>query len=118
MLRKILLAISLVVLAACATTMDDADDYSIAAYEYYQNGNYQKAIEAYTKALEIQENILGKDDIKNAVIYNNMGLAYAFMGEYEKALEFATKALAIQEKILGKENTEVATSYNNMGLIY
>ncbi|MBF0928947.1 MAG: tetratricopeptide repeat protein, partial [Campylobacter concisus] len=80
MLRKILFAISLVVLAACATTMDDADDYSIAAYEYYQNGNYSKAIEAYTKALEIQENILGRDDIKNAVIYNNMGLAYAFMG--------------------------------------
>ena len=81
-------------------------------------GNYPKALEFYTKALNINEKVLGKDHPDTAVSYNNIGSAYSNMGNYPKALEFHTKALNINEKFLGKDHPDTAVSYNNIGNDY
>ena len=118
MLRKILLALFLTVSVAFSATLDDAKSYDTAAFKCYQDGNYPKALEFYTKALNIQEKILGKDHPDTALSYNNIGSVYNRMGDYTKALEFYTKALNIREKVLGKDHPDTALSYNNIGYVY
>ena len=118
MLRKILLALFLTVSVAFSATLDDANSYGASASKYYQEGNYPKALEFYTKALSIREKVLGKDHPDTANSYNNIGLVYSNMGDYPKALEFYTKALNIREKVLGKDHPDTATSYNNIGYLY
>ena len=81
-------------------------------------GNYSKALEFYTKALNIYEKVLGKDHPYTATSYNHVGLVYSDMGDYPKALEFYTKALDIREKVLGKDHPDTASSYNGIGTVY
>ena len=81
-------------------------------------GDYPKALEFYTKALNIQEKVLGKDHPDVANSYNNIGSVYSDMGDYPKALDFYTKALNIREKVLGKDHPTTAISYNNIGSVY
>ena len=118
MFRKILLAIFLTVSVAFSATLDDAKSYSATASKYYQDGNYPKALEFHTKALNIREKVLGKDHPDTANSYNNIGLVYSNMGNYSKALEFYTKALNIYEKVLGKNHPSTAVGYNNIGYLY
>ena len=118
MFRKILLAIFLTVSVAFSATLDDAKSYSATASKYYQDGNYPKALEFHTKALNIREKVLGKDHPDTANSYNNIGLVYSDMGNYSKALEFYTKALNIYEKVLGKDHPSTAVGYNNIGYLY
>ena len=118
MFRKILLAVFLTVSVAFSATLDDAKSYDTTAFKCYQGGNYPKALDFYTKALNIREKVLGKDHPTTANSYNNIGFVYSDMGDYPKALEFYTKALNIQEKVLGKDHPDVANSYNNIGSVY
>ena len=118
MLRKILLAVFLTVSVTFSATLDDAKSYDTAAFKCYQGGNYPKALEFYTKALNIREKVLGKDHPDTAFSYNNIGSVYYRMGNYPKALEFHTKALNIREKALGKDHPTTADSYNSIGNDY
>ena len=118
MLRKILLALFLTASVAFSATLDDARSYGVAASKYYQDGNYPKALEFYTKALSTQEKILGKEHPNNAIGYSNIGDTYYATGNYPKALEFFKKALDIQEKILGKEHSDTIISYVDIGNVY
>ena len=81
-------------------------------------GDYPKALEFLTKALDIREKVLGKEHPSTALSYDNIGSVYSTMGDYPKALEFLTKALEINEKVLGKEHPDTANSYNNIGYVY
>ena len=118
MLRKILLAVFLTISVAFSATLDDVLDLDNTAYKYYQDGNYPKALEFYSKALSIQEKNLGKDHPATGAIYNDIGLVYSDMGDYPKALEFYTKALNIREKNLGKDHPATTNIYNDIGLVY
>ena len=77
-------------------------DYFMLGYNYSDNGEYDKAIESYKKAIEINPK---KDDA-----YYNMGISYDDNGEYDKAIESYKKAIEINPK---KDKT-----YYNMGIAY
>ena len=85
---------------------------------YCTQGNYEKALEYYEKALAIREKVLGKEHSSTATTYNNMAGVYEDQGNYEKALEYNEKALVIKEKVLGKENPSTAITYGNMAVVY
>ncbi|CAF1440886.1 unnamed protein product [Adineta steineri] len=80
-------------------------------------GDYERAIWYYKKALEIQEKTLPSNHPDFATSYNNIGSVYDNMGEYPKALSFYEKALKIQQKTLPSYHPDVATSYNNIGTL-
>jgi len=88
----------------------------IQAEMYFQNQEYQKAIEYYTSY--IHQNQEKQIDSNLATAYNNIGLLYKNLGEYTKALEYISKALKIQESVYGENHPSTATSYNNIGLIF
>ena len=85
---------------------------------YYIQGDYDKALEYYGKALAIYERVLGSEHPDTASTYNNLANVYYAQGDYEKALEYYGKALAIREGVLGSEHPDTARTYNNMAGVY
>jgi len=65
-------------------------------------GQYQKAIDEYTKAIELKP-----DD---ADIYNNRGYAYDRLGQYQRAIEDYNEAIRL--------NPGLVLTYNNRGNAY
>ncbi|OFY86830.1 MAG: hypothetical protein A3F72_21325 [Bacteroidetes bacterium RIFCSPLOWO2_12_FULL_35_15] len=97
---------------------------------YYYDGNDEKALNYYFKALEIRNKlsiehpqlIKYKNDLADT--YNNIGIAYKHKGEFEKALEYYLKVLMVYEEI-NKTNkgdfsskTGIGAAYNNLGVVY
>ena len=85
---------------------------------YYVQGDYEKALEYYGKALAIHERVLGSEHPDTASTYNNLAIVYHAQGDYEKALEYYGKALAIRERVLGSEHPDTVSTYNNLAVAY
>jgi tetratricopeptide (TPR) repeat protein len=77
---------------------------------YFHQGDYDKALEWYGKALAICEKVLGKEHPDTATTYNNIALVYDSQGDYGKALEWYGKALAICEGVLGRGHPDTAAT--------
>ncbi len=85
---------------------------------YDDQGEYEKALEYYGKALVIFEQVLGPAHPDTGTTYNNMASVYDDQGEYGKALEYYGKALAICERVYGSDHPDTGTIYSNMALVY
>jgi len=81
---------------------------------YYNQGDYVKAIEYYTKSLKIKEEL--EDKLGMAATFNNIGMVYYDQGNYARAINYYTKSLKIQKELGDKLGT--ANSYNSIGTIY
>jgi tetratricopeptide (TPR) repeat protein len=68
----------------------------------YHNGQYEKALELFKKALEL--------DAAMTEAYNNLGLTYTEINEEEKATEAFKKAIQL--------SPELAAAYNNLGYVF
>ncbi len=69
---------------------------------YVNKGQYDRAIEAFNRAIEINP--------RHADAYNNRGLAYVNKGQYDHAISDFNKAIEI--------NPKNAAAYNNRGYAY
>ena len=81
----------------------------LSAKEWFENGyaanesgNYDSAIDAYTKAIEFNH--------KDAGTYNNRGIAYANIGKFNEAIKDYNKAIALEIKF--------SAAYSNRGNAY
>jgi tetratricopeptide (TPR) repeat protein/serine phosphatase RsbU (regulator of sigma subunit) len=79
-----------------------------------EEGEFNLALENYTKALAIRETIDDKTEIFNTL--NQMGIAYFYLSEYEKAIEIFEKELNISKEL--NDRIKIAKSYTNLGVIY
>ena len=70
--------------------------------EEYEKGNYQEAIENFSKAIDAYP-----DD---ASLYNNRGLTYFELKKYDKALSDFSKAIQLKP--------DYTVAYCNRGLAY
>ena len=87
---------------ATAQTPDDAEAYNLRGIAYSENGDQDRAIATFSKAIEL------KPDFAEA--YNNRGIAYGEKGEYNLAIEDYNKTIQL------KPNR--AEAYNNRGAAY
>lgn len=85
---------------------------------YRVQGDYEKALEYYKKALIIKEQVLGIEHPSTATTYNNLADAYAKRGDCGNALKCLEIALTIYEKTLGSEHLNTAKAINNIGGVY
>jgi tetratricopeptide (TPR) repeat protein len=69
-------------------------------------------------ALDICENVLGKEHPNTATTYNNIGPVYDNQGEYDKALEWYQKAWPIGANKLGPNHPNTITLKRNMSIAY
>ncbi|MFO7810335.1 MAG: tetratricopeptide repeat protein [Candidatus Delongbacteria bacterium] len=79
-----------------------ASDWFNKGYRAQENGEYEKALEYYTKAIRLDPTI--------AQIYNNRGLVHYFMQDYPRAEVNFDKAIEL--------DNELCMAYNNKAIIY
>lgn len=77
-------------------------DYRRQGDRYYDSGQYAKAVECYSAAIDMQP--------KTAQFYNDRGCAYNYLGEYDKAISDLDKAIEL--------NPKFADAYNSRGCAY
>jgi two-component system, sensor histidine kinase and response regulator len=82
------------------------------AFALYDNAEYAKAIDQFEKALELQQQLGGKEV---ASIYNDIGRAYRRMGDHKKALELFFKSIELAQ--IQKDTGLEATVYNNLAIV-
>jgi tetratricopeptide (TPR) repeat protein len=80
----------------------NANEWFEKGKNYHLNKEYDKAIEAYTKAIALDPNY--------AYAYNNRGVTYGKKGQYDRAIEDYNRAIAI--------NPNYAEAYRNRGVAY
>ena len=83
-----------------------------------QLARYDDALRCYHKALEIKENLLGKEHTYTATTCNNLAGVYRDMGDLPKAREYYEQALAIYGNVQGKEHPDMATTSNGLATVY
>lgn len=81
---------------------------------YFKKGILEKALEQYSKALEIIQN-LGNNKLK-ADILNSLGVLCQHMGNYSEAEKNLLEAYKIREAL--KNIRDIASSCNGLGLFY
>jgi len=85
-----------------------ATTLSWIANSYHALGDYDNAISATRRALEIQERFLGEHQETARSLYD-LGVALSEKKEYESALESLQKAVALQEKVLDTHEELILT---------
>lgn len=93
---------------------DLAESYRKEGYMLSKMGDYDAAMEAYNKGLEVVKN--KNADKPKAKLYSGMAGTMRLKGEYSASLEYGFKALAIQEKI-GDQRGATFT-YDRIGVVY
>jgi predicted AAA+ superfamily ATPase/lipoprotein NlpI len=86
---------------------NNTDIYFSMGRSYRKKWNYDKAIKAYEKIIELNP----RSVTISTNAYNEMGFVYTEKGDYDKAIE-------AHEKIITKVNPRSASAYNNIGLVY
>lgn len=81
---------------------------------FYVKGDYDKAMDYYSKSFKIQEEIGNKKGMASSFI--NIGVIYRMQGDYNKATDYYSKSLKIYEELGDKKG--IASSFNNIGGIY
>jgi tetratricopeptide (TPR) repeat protein len=85
-----------------ATLTATAEEYVEQGNGYYDEGDYEQAIAAYTRAIELSPD--------NVDAYYNRGNAYFFLLEYERAIANFDHAIVL--------NPDQALAYRNRGAVY
>ncbi len=80
---------------------------------YYEN-QYYKAIENYTKSLEMTDKV--KDESKTSSQYRNIALCYTKLGNTITAVDYYYKALKIAEKY--KDTANISHLFNDIGSVF
>ncbi|KOS17497.1 Heat shock protein sti1 -like protein [Escovopsis weberi] len=91
---------------------EEADKEKALGTENYKKRNFDAAIEHYSKAWEIFQDI---------TYLNNLGAAYFEKGEFEKCIESCTKAVEegrmiyADFKLIAKSYTRIGSAYEKLG---
>ena len=88
--------------------------YNLLGNVYWNLSDYPKALEYYSKALHINDEIGNK--VGFAINLGNIGIVYRSLSDYPKALEYYSKALHINEEI--GNNVGIANNLVNIGNVY
>jgi tetratricopeptide (TPR) repeat protein len=90
------------------------NSYLVKGIIYKRLGDFEKAMQNYTNALQISD-LMG-DKLKISSCYNNIGSIYQAQKNYTKAILYFNKSLEI-EQTLGKKD-QVSIRLYNIGTIY
>ena len=92
--------------------------YRVTGYKYYKHGNYEKALEFYSKALLKYKELSKLYHPEAGELYLKMGDLYIKMGDNKEALRFYFKALKIFKKYYGPDHLLTAVAYRGLGSVY
>jgi serine phosphatase RsbU (regulator of sigma subunit) len=88
--------------------------YMNMAFISTNNGDSEKTMSYYFKALKLMEEIGFKTGISSC--YQNIGLALNYQGKYAEAIQYTLKGIKIKEEL--KDEKGAAAGYNTIGNAY
>ncbi|MCU7725757.1 tetratricopeptide repeat protein [Actinoplanes sp. KI2] len=107
-------------LAGCCDDATGGNDLAslIAANAYFdwEQGRYQAAVQAETRALAISEQALGPNHSDVATRLHNLAVTLRALGRAGEAEPLQRRALAISEQALGPDHPYVAARLDNLAL--
>jgi len=83
-----------------------AENYLVEGKKYFDNEQYEKALETYKKV----EEIMNKTTYYNPWVFQSIGVSYLKLGDYEKALKYLKRFI--------DENKESIWAFMNLALCY
>jgi eukaryotic-like serine/threonine-protein kinase len=84
---------------------------------HIQRGDFELARTSYERALAIQEQAFGPDDVRLAFTLNGLGIAHTSLDEIDRAAAYHQRAYELRRDNLGPEHPYVAMSLNNLGVV-
>lgn len=84
----------------------------------YEEGQYQRAIDAAKKAVEVSEKQLGKNHPDVAYCLNSLAELYRAKQQYKEAEPIYKRSIAIYEKTSGRNHPHTAIAINNLAILY
>jgi len=84
----------------------------------FKFGDFLQAIELQTKAIVLQERLLGIDHPTVGHSYATLAIYYHNCGYFTKGFEYLHRALNILQSSVGDYHPEIASIYLKMGIIY
>jgi len=85
---------------------------------YRHLGKYDKAMDAYQRALAVMKASLGDSHRNVAATLHNIALLKTTQGEYDEALVLYKEVLTVQRSALGDEHPDVAVTLSNMAEVF
>jgi CHAT domain-containing protein len=85
---------------------------------YRKQGDYNRALPRYLRALAIRQRVLKQGHPEVAPVLNNLALLYRAKGDYARAIPLFRRALAIYRKNFGPYHRGVGTVLNNLAGLY
>jgi len=86
--------------------------------EPVRQDDYEQAVEAARKALDMAEATVGPAHPYVAISLNNLASLYSSRGEYARAALLYERSLAIWEKALGPDHPYVASCLDELSEVY
>jgi Tfp pilus assembly protein PilF len=81
-------------------------------------GRYEEAEVMCRRALEVREEVLGREHSDTLTSVSNLGNVLSGQGKYEEVEVMYRRALEAQEKVLRRENPDTASSASNVGNVF
>jgi tetratricopeptide (TPR) repeat protein len=81
-------------------------------------GDYARAESLLQRAIKLNEQLKGPEDISVVPPLNNLAALYYETGEYDKAEPLFQRAIRISERVKGAQHPDTATALNNLALLY
>jgi tetratricopeptide (TPR) repeat protein len=101
------------------TSKDDESLLNETALTMKELGEYDRAIDYYEKAFDIDLTIYGETHVNSCRNLNNLGMVWNAKGNYDKAIDYFDKALRILKEVAGEKHLDfTATLLNNLGLAW
>ena len=99
-------------------TEEVADCITAIAGVQHKFGDSLQAIELQTKAIVLQERLLGVEHPHVGYSYVVLSLYYHNTGYISKGFEYLHRGLAILQASIGEYHPEIASIYLKMGAVY
>ena len=84
----------------------------------FKFGDFLQAIELQTKAIVLQERLLGVEHPDVGYSYATLSMYYHNCGYFSKGFEYLHRSLAILQSAIGEYHPELASIYLKLGLVY
>lgn len=84
-IKKVVLALVMIFVSSLTFAQSSIDDLVKEGIQHHDNGDFQKAIASYEKALEISP--------KSALVNYEIALSYFSLGDYKKSIKYSDKVL-------------------------
>ena len=92
--------------------------YQKLGHGFYYIADYNSAVEAHERQLQIDLEFFGEEDKSVATAYNDISNAFWGSGKLHEASVWCKKSIVVWEKLPESYAKSLANAYNTMGLIY